>query len=114
VLYQWRTTFGDEDGEWFALFQRFDEQNGAIPVPAVQQYPLMPSVKQRRIPVSINLVGRMPNGSTATAGSAAILINGSAVALGETIAEINSYVALNVTSVGEAEILAFCVVWELV
>jgi hypothetical protein len=107
ILYQWRTSAaGTEDGAWEVISAATNLLTVGIQRPAVQQYPVIGSNDIPRIVETLQLQNKNSDGTTATTGTGALLINGGAVVLGETVLDAGGYLALNVTSAGEGILIA--------
>jgi hypothetical protein len=103
--WQWEPSTDSDAGYWFVAAED-DLLPVAIESPAVQQYPaLIVDIVRWRIE-AVQLTNRNPDGSEATAGAASVLLNGTAVTLGETVAVPGDYLAVNVTSAGAGAMLA--------
>jgi hypothetical protein len=105
---------------WVVIGTARQKRGLGIAAPAVQQYPFMiggdPATEdQPRLLQALRLTWRNQNGTTGTAGAAALLLNGSAVTLGTTqMATAGDYLALNVTNAGSADYLLAEVFFTLV
>lgn len=103
--WQWASSTDTDPGYWFVAAEP-DFLPVAIESPTVQQYPaLVVDMLRWRID-GVQFTNRNTDGSVATAGAATVLLNGSAVTLGETVAVPGDYLALDVTDAGAGAMLA--------
>jgi hypothetical protein len=116
TYYYWNTT----EKLWITIATPRQKRGIGIAAPAVQQYPFMiggdiATEDHPRLIEALRLTWRNQDGTTGTAGAAALLINGSAVTLGTTqMTAANDYLALNVTNAGTADFLLAEVFFTLV
>jgi hypothetical protein len=83
-----------------------EERTIGIQSPAVQQYPIVAKNDAPRLYLGLAIINRNNDGTTATAGTATVLVNGSVATAGETEIPVDAYVALNVTAIGTGDIMA--------
>lgn len=90
------------------------ERTITIQGPTVQQYPLMAVADRPYRYEGLAIVNRNGDGSAGTAGTATVLVNGTAAVAGETIIPVGGYVAVNVTNVGSGTFMSVSVYARLV